>query len=169
MGIAVAVSQRANCLRGEYRVGAVIVKENHIFGTGYNGTPSEMQDCIKEGCTYCRDKKKNGKSQLSVDHCICVHAEQNALLSAARFGISVRDATIFSTVRPCPTCSKEMIQAGIKAVTYLKEWGSDHADYEKQELKYIQAKLKINQFAQSLPLSFHIGYQTELESRKKAA
>src|SRR5688572_8784768 len=132
MGIAMAVRKRANC-RGN-RVGAIIVVEGRIVSTGYNGTPQDMPNCLDGGCDRCADRKKY-RSGTAYDLCLCVHAEQNALLSAARFGIAVQGGTVYSTMQPCFGCAKEMLQAKIKKVFYLHPWTypdqAVHAEYEK--------------------------------------
>jgi len=127
MGIAMAVRSRADCTGN--RVGAIIVLDRRIISTGYNGTPENMTNCTEGGCHRCgnRDKYPPG---TGYDLCICVHAEQNALLAAARFGIAVAGATLYSTLRPCFGCTKEMLQARIRQVYYLHEWA--HPDPEKQ-------------------------------------
>ena len=119
MGIALSVRSRANCIGN--RVGSIIVKDGRIVSTGYNGTPYDMPNCDESGCVRCsnRDKFKSG---TAYDLCICVHAEQNALLAAARFGIACEGALIFTTLRPCFGCTKELLQAKISGVRYLHEW-----------------------------------------------
>ena len=127
MGIALAVRERADCTGN--RVGAVIVVDRRIVSTGYNGTPEHMPNCSDGGCQRCanRDQYPSG---AGYDLCICVHAEQNALLAAARFGIAVEGSTVYTTMRPCFGCTKEMLQAGIREVYYLHDW--THPDREKQ-------------------------------------
>ncbi len=93
------------------RVGAILVRENRIIATGYNGTP---------GCVRCKDPKY--KSSTDYDVCICVHAEQNALITAARFGIAVEGAIAYSTMRPCFDCTKSLFQAKVRGIYYLHEW-----------------------------------------------
>ncbi len=118
MGIALAVRERANC-QGR-RVGAIIVKDQRIISTGYNGTPAGMPNCLDGGCVRCAQKVKTPGTGYDV--CICVHAEQNALLAAARFGIAIEGASVYSTLRPCFDCTKQMLQAGIASVYYLHDW-----------------------------------------------
>ncbi len=120
MGIALAVRERANC-KGQ-KVGAVIAVEARIVSTGYNGTPEKMVNCSDGGCVRCENRGKTYQSGSAYDLCICVHAEQNAILSAARFGISVQGATLYSTTQPCFGCLKEMLQAKIKQVYYIHPW-----------------------------------------------
>ena len=98
MGIAFAVRERADC-KGQ--LGAVIVVEDRIISTGYNGTPSKMRECSDGGCVRCESRGTAYPPGTAYDLCICVHAEQNAILSAARFGISVQGATMYSTTQPC--------------------------------------------------------------------
>jgi len=131
MGIALAVRRRANCLGN--RVGAVLVLDDRIVSTGYNGTPENMPNCDEGGCERCA-RRDDFPSSLGYDVCICVHAEQNALLSAARFGIRVEGAVAYTTVRPCFGCAKELLQARIHAVYYLHEWRHPDPELWRQYL-----------------------------------
>lgn len=137
MSIAFAVRKRANC-KG-YKVGAVLVVDNRIVSTGYNGVPEGMTNCLEGGCDRCSDPERF-QSGVGYDVCICVHAEENALLTAARFGIRVDDGTMYTTVQPCFACMKALHQAGITAVRYHKEWAhpdsSLHSQYRAIENKF---------------------------------
>jgi dCMP deaminase len=128
MDIAIAVRRRANCLGR--RVGAIIVRENRIISTGYNGTPEGSANCLDGGCVRCRDKRTYAAS-VGYDVCICVHAEANALITAARFGNAIEGSTIYSTLRPCFDCSKSAVQAKIDGIRYLHGW--QHPLEELQE------------------------------------
>ena len=121
MLIAVATRQRAECL-GRH-VGAVLVREGRIVATGYNGTPRGFPLCNAEeqGCHRCAHREQY-PSGSAYDVCICVHAEQNAVLQAAKLGYSVQGAACYSTLRPCFGCLKELYQSGVSAVRYLNEW-----------------------------------------------
>jgi dCMP deaminase len=119
MMIAMTVRSRANC-KGN-KVGALIVVGDRVVSTGYNGTPSGMTNCLDGGCDRCSNRG-NYESGKGYDLCICVHAEQNALLSAARHGIAVQGGTMYSTMRPCFGCTKELLQAGIAQVYYVHDW-----------------------------------------------
>jgi len=132
MGIAMAVRKKANCLGN--RVGAIIVTSGRIISTGYNGTPEGMQNCLDGGCERCSNRGKY-PSGTAYDLCICVHAEQNALLTAARFGIAVQGSTVYSTMQPCFGCMKEMLQAKIVEVVYVHDWV--HPDPE-QHIQYLK-------------------------------
>jgi dCMP deaminase len=106
MAIARAVATRATCSRRS--VGAVIVKDKRILATGYNGAPIGMRHCDHTGGADMRD-----------GHCArSTHAEQNALVQAARHGISIAGGTIYCTDNPCLTCAKLLINAGITRVVY---------------------------------------------------
>lgn len=129
MGIALAVRRRADCTGN--RVGAVIVKDRHIVSTGYNGTPSNMPNCSEGGCHRCAHREQY-PSGTGYDLCICVHAEQNALLAAARFGIAVEGSTLYTTMRPCFGCTKELLQARVDAVYFLHDWVHPDPHYQSE-------------------------------------
>jgi len=113
LGIARAVAVRASCSRRQ--VGAVIVVDNAIIATGYNGTPSGVLNCDEGGCRRCASDAPVGSGY---DACICVHAEQNAIVFAARHGNATQGGVLYSTLRPCFGCAKEAIQAGIRRIAY---------------------------------------------------
>jgi len=144
MGIAMAVRKRANCLRS--RVGAILVLDDRIIATGYNGTPANMQNCDEGGCERCADPMLY-ESGRGYDVCICVHAEQNTLLSAARFGIPVEGTVLYTTTRPCFGCAKELLQAKVRAVCYIHEWlhpdPKVHDDYERLQAEFPEGCRKV--------------------------
>lgn len=133
MGIAMSVRERADC-KGQ-KVGAAIVFEDRIISTGYNGTPEKMPNCSDGGCVRCENRGKVYASGTAYDLCICVHAEQNAILSAARFGISVQNATMYTTTQPCFGCLKEMLQAKISQVYYIHPWAAPRTPEQEQQYK----------------------------------
>ena len=136
MGIALAVRARANCTGN--RVGAVIALNSRIVSTGYNGTPAGMPNCDEGGCERCAHRERF-PSGTGYDVCICVHAEQNALLAAARFGIAVEGAVLFTTMRPCFGCSKELLHAKVAGVRYLHDWRHPDSDLQA-EYENVQAR-----------------------------
>jgi len=105
-----------------------------VISTGFNGTPEGFPNCSDSGCVRCRDSAmhREGRSAEAsdpehipgrgLDRCICVHAEQNAIITAARFGIRVEGATLYTTLSPCFGCLKEAVQAGIGRVVYDEEY-----------------------------------------------
>jgi dCMP deaminase len=140
MGIALAVRERADC-RGQ-KVGPVIVVHDRIVSTGYNGTPEKMVNCSDGGCLRCENRGKQYASGTAYDLCICVHAEQNAILSAARFGISVDGATLYSTTQPCFGCLKEMLQAKISQVYFIHPWSSKRSSDQEHEYKRLMEEFE---------------------------
>jgi dCMP deaminase len=138
MTIAMAVRARAEC-HGN-RVGALLVLDDRIISTGYNGTPANMINCTEGGCPRCaqRDRYASGRAY---DICICVHAEQNALLTAARFGIATEGTTLYSTMRPCFGCTKELLQAHVSEIRYLHDWQYPEAEMQ-QTYQYLQAQFE---------------------------
>jgi dCMP deaminase len=135
MGLAMAVRERADC-KGQ-KVGAIIVLNDRIVSTGYNGTPEKMKNCSDGGCVRCENRGKLYESGTAYDLCICVHAEQNAIISAARFGISVQGATVYTTTQPCFGCLKEMLQAKIDQVYYIHPWTSQRSPDQDRQYKLL--------------------------------
>lgn len=136
LGIASAVRVRANC-KGS-RVGAVIALSDRVVATGYNGTAVAMPNCEDGGCERCDNRGQVYSSGEGYDRCLCVHAEQNAILSAARFGIPVDGSVLYSTVEPCPTCTKEALQAGILRIVYDAEWQHKLNEVEERQYRALQ-------------------------------
>jgi len=135
MNIAIMVSQRSTCLRR--KVGSVIVKGKQIVSTGYNGAPQGMPHCIDTGCA--REGVPSGeRSEL----CRGAHAEQNAINFAARFGIAIEGATLYTTHLPCSWCAKSILNAGIRRVVYL----DDYPDPQSREILSIIMLQKLEVF-----------------------
>ena len=111
MDIALVVASRSNCSRRH--VAAVIVKDQRIISTGYNGTPRGIKNCDEGGCPRCNSDVPSGHS---LGECLCSHAEENSITQAAYHGIAVKDATLYTTYSPCLMCAKMIINAGIKEV-----------------------------------------------------
>jgi len=82
-----------------------------------------MPNCSEGGCLRC-SRRRDDESMRggAYDVCICVHAEQNAVLQAAKLGYSVQGSACYSTLRPCFGCLKELYQSGVTAIRYLNEW-----------------------------------------------
>ncbi|WP_018661389.1 ComE operon protein 2 [Heyndrickxia acidiproducens] len=103
------LSYRSTCSR--LAVGATIVRDKRIIAGGYNGSIAGDEHCIDEGC-YVID-----------GHCVrTIHAEMNAILQCAKFGVATKDAEIYVTHYPCLQCTKAIIQAGIKSVYYARDY-----------------------------------------------
>jgi dCMP deaminase len=117
MQIACLVASRSTCLRRQ--VGAVIVKDKQILSTGYNGSPSGLRHCGEVGCLREILTVPPGER---TEICRAVHAEQNALLQAARHGVAIEGADLYTSVQPCVLCTKMIINAGIKRVIYTNPY-----------------------------------------------
>lgn len=127
MALAVETASRCNCMKTH--VGAVFLFDGRIRAAGYNGTVEGYKDCFKGGCPRCRDLSVNRAEKL--DHCICVHAEENALVAAARHGIPLGKTECYVTHEPCLSCTKLLIQARIKRVVYLLPYEHPGTDQNK--------------------------------------
>ena len=114
MEIAEIVKTRSTCMRRQ--IGAVIVKDNRIITTGYNGAPSGCRHCTEIGSCYRQEH--NIPSGERHELCRALHAEQNAIIQAARIGNTTDGATIYVTNQPCVICAKMCINAGIKRFVY---------------------------------------------------
>jgi dCMP deaminase len=111
------VASRSTCLRRQ--VGAVVVKEKRVLTTGYNGAPKGLKHCGEVGCVREQNHVESGTRH---ELCRGVHAEQNAVIQAAYFGVSIKEATIYTTNYPCVLCAKILVNAGIREVIYKDEY-----------------------------------------------
>lgn len=121
LSVASLFAGQSTCSRGQ--VGAVIVKDRRIIGTGYNGAPPGMPHCLDVGCDMSLGAEAGCQRTI--------HAEANALAWAARSGIPVLGATMYSTHSPCPNCAKLLVSAGIMAFYYGK-------DYRRGDLEFLE-------------------------------
>ena len=119
MNIAIQVSLRSTCMRR--RVGSVIVKDNVILATGYNGAPSGLPNCIDD-CSRCYRSAHNIPSGCELDKCYAVHSEQNAIMNALKTGNDLKGAAIYVNTYPCSTCMRLIIQSGIREIYYVDEY-----------------------------------------------
>lgn len=119
--VAKVVAKRATCPK--LQNGVVITTFGHqVISTGYNGAPTGLPHCLEEGC------------KIEGGHCVrAVHAEMNAILQAARRGISVDGATMYTIYRPCIRCSIAIVQSGIVTVKYLNDYESDGSRSEVED------------------------------------
>lgn len=111
-GIVRAVSVRATCDRG--KCAAITVKDKHILSTGYVGAPTGLPHCDEVGHLFRTVTHADGSTK---SHCVrSVHAESNAVAQAAKFGVSLQDARLYSNMFPCFDCAKLIVAAGITQV-----------------------------------------------------
>jgi len=122
MDITKLVATRSTCLRRQ--VGALLVKDRNILATGYNGVPSGITHCNTVGCLRAQLNIPSGERH---ELCRGLHAEQNAIIQAARHGINIDGATLYCTTMPCIICTKMIINAGIGAVVYTEGYADELA------------------------------------------
>jgi dCMP deaminase len=122
MEMAHVVSKRSTCLRR--KVGAILVKDKHILSTGYNGAPKGLSHCSDLGCLR---EDLNVPSGERHELCRGLHAEQNAIIQAAVFGVSIKESVLYCTNTPCVVCVKMLINAGVKEIVYSGDYPDDLA------------------------------------------
>lgn len=133
-------AKRSTCIRRH--VGALIVKDNQILASGYNGAPSKVTHCEVTGCLRQKLNVPSGERQ---EICRGLHAEQNAIVQAAVHGVPIAGATIYCTNKPCSICAKMIINAKISKIIYLDDYNDSLADElladtDIRVLKYTEAK-----------------------------
>ncbi|DAC72307.1 MAG TPA: cytidine deaminase [Thermoplasmata archaeon] len=136
MEMAHVVAKRSTCLRR--KVGAILVKDKHILSTGYNGAPKGLKHCSETGCL-----RENLNIPSGERHELCrgLHAEQNAIIQAAVFGVSIKGSVLYCTNTPCVVCVKMLINAGVTEITYAGDYPDDLAKIMMDE-----SNLKIKRF-----------------------
>lgn len=120
ISLAKLAAERSNCMKR--RVGCVIARNRRIVATGYNGTPSGVTNCLDGGCPRCNGNASQG---LALDLCLCLHAEENAIIEAGRE--RCEGSTLYSSLFPCILCSKKIVQAGVSRVVFDMEYATDNA------------------------------------------
>ncbi|MBW2561924.1 MAG: cytidine/deoxycytidylate deaminase family protein [Deltaproteobacteria bacterium] len=123
MDIVELVSRRSTCLRR--KVGAILVRDKRILATGYNGPPTGITHCSEVGCL--RDKLGVPSGERH-ELCRGLHAEQNAIIQAALYGVSTKGSTIYCTNHPCIICSKMIINSGIVSFVYREDYRDELAE-----------------------------------------
>lgn len=114
INICKAIAKRSTCTRKN--IGAIIVKDGRILCTGYNGAPSGDPHCLDTGCT----RPKEDYEGINYVKCKAIHAEQNAILQAAKYGIKIKGATLYSTHAPCEICKKLIKGSGLRGYNYIE-------------------------------------------------
>jgi dCMP deaminase len=128
MGITKLVATRSTCLRRQ--VGATLVKDKRILASGYNGAPSGLRHCEDVGCLRANSSVPSGERH---ELCRGLHAEQNLIIQAAYHGISIKDAILYCTNKPCVICTKMIINAGIVKIYYEDGYDDPLADQMMNE------------------------------------
>ena len=137
--IAGMVASRSTCLRR--KVGAVIVKGQRLLTTGYNGAPRGLAHCSEKGCLREQHQIPSGQRH---ELCRGTHAEQNAIVQAAVYGLAIDGATLYCTHQPCSACTKLLINAGIKRIVYEQGYPDKLAVELLEEAKIEYTRLAEN-------------------------
>ena len=138
MQMAILVSKRSSCLRRQ--VGSVLVLNNRVISTGYNGSPCGITNCYERG--YCiRENAEQGKN---LDMCYAQHSEMNCISVCAKQGIKCEGATLYVTTFPCLGCMKTLISVGIKEIVYLEDYKNTELSKQLAE----ESGIKIRKYLQ---------------------
>ncbi|SMQ51532.1 unnamed protein product [Zymoseptoria tritici ST99CH_3D7] len=169
MTLASLAARRSNCMRRQ--VGCVLVRNSRILATGYNGTPRGVRNCSEGGCPRCNNaagpapepavakeetsfplstpfQPPTGGGGAALDTCLCIHAEENALLEAGRERIGDRSgppgsgAVLYCNTCPCLTCTIKIVQVGIAEVVFSQSY---YMDAEAAKV-FEEAGVKLRQF-----------------------
>lgn len=140
MDLTKTISKWSSCYKKDRNIGAIIVKNKRILTTGYNGAPSGIQSCKEKG--ECLRQKNNIPSGTQHELCYAIHAEQNAIIQAAKLGVSIDGATLYCTHQPCVICSKMIVNSGISRVVYEKPYPDNFSQeiFKEAGVKLIQYK-----------------------------
>ena len=123
MDLCKSIANWSSCYQEGRKIGSIIVKNKRIITTGYNGAPSGLLSCVDRG--ECLRRKLNIPSGTRHELCYAIHAEQNAIIQAAKLGVSIDGATLYCTHQPCVICAKMIINAGIGRVVYAEGYPDD--------------------------------------------
>jgi len=120
--IARLVATRSTCRRRN--VGAVIVGDKRLLTTGYNGAPAGLAHCLEVGCLREKMGIPSGERQ---ELCRGLHAEQNAIIQAALYGVPIAGATVYVTCQPCTTCVKMLVNCKIRRIVTADDYPDEFA------------------------------------------
>jgi len=121
--LAQTIATWSSCYKSDRQIGAVIVRNKRILTTGYNGAPAGIKSCKEKG--ECLRIKLGIPSGTRAEICYAIHAEQNAIIQAAKIGVSIEGATLYCTHYPCTICARMIVNSGIKRVVYLYDYPDD--------------------------------------------
>lgn len=120
MSLADLAARRSNCMKR--RVGCILVRDKRVLATGYNGTPRGLVNCNQGGCTRCNGAVASGNG---LEVCLCMHAEENALIEAGRERVGDAQTTLYCNTCPCLRCATKIVQIGVREVVYSKSYSMD--------------------------------------------
>jgi dCMP deaminase len=146
MLLAKLLSVRSTC--NSRKVGAVIVRNNRVLATGYNGAVHGAPHCIDQGPDFCLRRNIGAHDADKYNYCISSHAEVNAVDQAARFGISLEGASLYCTLEPCNWCFKQLIQAGIREIFFEEPYESKNKEFDLYWRESMESNDSIKEFRQ---------------------
>ncbi len=120
--LAELAATRSTCLRRQ--VGAVLVSGRRVLATGYNGAPKGLPHCLEVGCLREQLKIPSGQRH---EMCRAIHAEQNAILQAAQYGVAVKAATLYCTNQPCAICAKLLLNLDVNRMVLRSSYPDELA------------------------------------------
>jgi len=140
MDLTETIAKWSSCYKVDRSIGAIIVKNKRILTTGYNGAPAGIKSCKDKG--ECLRQKLGIPSGKQHELCYAIHAEQNAIIQAAKMGVSIEGATLYCTHQPCVICSKMIVNAGIIRVVYAHPYPDDfsHEIFGEAGIKLVHYK-----------------------------
>lgn len=116
MELVAVIGTWSSCFQENRKMGAIIVRDKRILTTGYNGAPAGSLSCVEKG--ECMRRRLGIESGTRHELCYAIHAEQNAIIQAAKLGVSISGATLYCSNQPCSICAKMIVNAGIERVVY---------------------------------------------------
>jgi len=146
MMLAKLVSVRSTC--NSRKIGAVIVRNNRILATGYNGAVHGAPHCSDKGPDFCLRRSIGAHDAEKYNYCLSSHAEVNAVNQAARFGTPLENATLYCTLEPCNWCFKQLIQAGIREIYFESPYDSKNRDFDLFWRQIMETHKEIRVFEQ---------------------
>jgi dCMP deaminase len=140
MDLTETIAKWSSCFKSDRSVGAVIVKNKRILTTGYNGAPAGIKAARKRANACARTLASLPGTRHEL--CYAIHAEQNAIIQAAKMGVCIEGATLYCTHQPCVICSKMIVNAGISRVVYAKPYPDEFAQeiFKEAGVKLVQFK-----------------------------
>ncbi|MCX5872416.1 MAG: dCMP deaminase family protein [Deltaproteobacteria bacterium] len=147
MMLAKLVSVRSTC--NSRKIGAIIVRNNRILATGYNGAVHGAPHCSDRGPDFCLRRSIGAHDAEKYNYCLSSHAEVNAINQAARFGTSLENAALYCTLEPCNWCFKQLIQAGIKEIYFESPYDSKNREFDSFWRQIMETHKEIRVFEQT--------------------
>jgi dCMP deaminase len=146
MMLAKLVSVRSTC--NSRKIGAIIVRNNRILATGYNGAVHGAPHCSDKGPDFCLRRSIGAHDAEKYNYCLSSHAEVNAINQAARFGTPLENANLYCTLEPCNWCFKQLIQAGIREIYFESPYDSKNRDFDLFWRQIMETHKEIRVFEQ---------------------